>query len=227
MAVTFDAQSAVKTDAITSITLSHTCTGSNRLLLVGTHAYFSSSQTATCTGVTYSGTAMTLVARRRQNGVVSDSVVTELWYLIAPATGANNIVATWSTTTTQSAVNGVSFAGADQTTGINGSQVNSSSTGSTLAVTITSASGDMTCTALGTWWDDGATSSQTIRGTAFGVGDQYGGGGDTAAGAASVTHTWTRAGADDDLSAVVGCNVIQAAGGVTTRRYSLPLMGLG
>lgn len=70
---------------VTSLTWSHTCTGSDRILFVGAFGDFA---TDAITGATYAGAAMTLVDKRQITG---DRWV-YLFYRIAPATGANNVV---------------------------------------------------------------------------------------------------------------------------------------
>jgi len=80
---------------ISSYTFSHTCAGSNRLLVFG-DGHTSSSDT-TVTGVTYNGVALTLVrSDQHQSG---DSWRTSIWYLIAPATGSNTVSVTLCGTT--------------------------------------------------------------------------------------------------------------------------------
>lgn len=93
MAIAFD--TSVSSGAATStspLTFSHTCTGSNLILFVGTLGPVSS--TDDITSMTYNGAAMTKVTSiqapsDRLNG---------LWYLIAPATGAHNIIITFTGT---------------------------------------------------------------------------------------------------------------------------------
>ena len=71
-------------------TWAHTCSGSNRILFVGT---FNNGNGGIPTGVTYNGVAMTLIdSQACDNAGYPQS----LWYLIAPATGPNNVVVTWS-----------------------------------------------------------------------------------------------------------------------------------
>ena len=96
MAIAFDA--AARTDAganQTTATVSHTCTGSDRILFVQA---ISNDDGDTVTGVTYNGVAMTKIGS--SVGVPpagSSSNFLSMWYLIAPATGANNVVVTRST----------------------------------------------------------------------------------------------------------------------------------
>ena len=83
----------------TSLTWSHTCsTAANRILFVAAFG----NTTDVLTGATYAGTAMTLAAKVQ---VPSDRYM-YVWYLTAPATGANNVVV--------SASSSVVIAGASQ-----------------------------------------------------------------------------------------------------------------
>jgi hypothetical protein len=86
MAIAFDS-TANGNSAGTSTTFSHTCSGSDRGLFVGVLT------DGTVTGVTYAGVAMALV-----NSVLGTPTGNNeyLYYLSAPATGANNVIATAS-----------------------------------------------------------------------------------------------------------------------------------
>lgn len=104
MAIAFDAKTATTTSATSSLTFSHTCSGTNRILFVTSCANTGS----TTTGVTYAGVAMTQV------GSVTDIGPTHyLWVLVNPASGANNVVITNSGSVT--AGSALSFTGAKQT----------------------------------------------------------------------------------------------------------------
>lgn len=87
MAVTFDAASTINSGGVTSQTWSHTCSGSNRYLLVsiGTNGNDAS-------GVTYAGVAMASLGNKQET---TTGYRIGLWGLAAPALGANNIVATF------------------------------------------------------------------------------------------------------------------------------------
>ncbi len=92
MAIAFDAASTgEKTTSSTSITVSHTCTGNNLILFVGVGT-FDSSAGQKVSGVTYNGVAMTQIGTRR----VAGSLDNTLWYLINPATGTHDIVASYA-----------------------------------------------------------------------------------------------------------------------------------
>ena len=90
----------------TSHTYSHTCTGSNLILFVGVSTNSSSDL---ITGVTYNSVAMTLVDK--QAGTSTN--YSYLFYLINPATGANNVVVSASSSTTIYS-GAVSYTGAKQ-----------------------------------------------------------------------------------------------------------------
>lgn len=91
MAIAYDAYSGVNGSG-TSATVSHTCSGSNRLLVAG--VWLSSADDLT--GVTYNSVSMTQIAKKK-SGTGSEWLY--LYYLLAPDTGANNIVATQSGST--------------------------------------------------------------------------------------------------------------------------------
>lgn len=133
MAIAVDATSQGQSVAgSTSYTLSHTCSGSDRILWVQVG---NSTANDTITGVTYGGTAMTLV--KKAGGSSSGKYWNYLYYLVAPATGANNIVASASSGS-YIIVRGVSYTGASQT-GVPDSSpdatTNSTTTSDTLSTT--------------------------------------------------------------------------------------------
>ena len=90
MAVAFDAATKSLETTTSPLTWSHTCTGSNLLLVVGITTSHSTSPN--CTGVTYNGVSMTKIGADRD--YVGGE--TTLWYLLAPTTGANTISAAFT-----------------------------------------------------------------------------------------------------------------------------------
>jgi uncharacterized repeat protein (TIGR01451 family) len=93
------AQVAVDTDASTSgsadltgagtqtLSFNHsTSTAANRALLVGVSMNITNSPTAAVTGITYNGTALTLVGAQNDS---SNTRRVEQWYLLAPASGTS------------------------------------------------------------------------------------------------------------------------------------------
>ncbi len=105
MAIAYDT-SASGNAAATSLTYSHTCTGTNLILYVGVFIISGADQV---TGVTYGGVAMTRV----DYVLVDTNVGTYLYQLVAPSTGANNVVVSMSTSLTVQGSSS-SFTGAAQ-----------------------------------------------------------------------------------------------------------------
>ncbi|HEY0155786.1 MAG TPA: DUF11 domain-containing protein, partial [Thermoanaerobaculia bacterium] len=115
----FDAQSsfaAVRTSVAPTTTFSHTtAAGENRILLVSVHMNLRNATGTTVTGVTYAGQALTLL------DAITDGAPdtrTEVWYRLNPATGANNVVATFGGITpgqnVESVVGATTFSNAEQ-----------------------------------------------------------------------------------------------------------------
>lgn len=131
MAVAFDAVTATASTAgASSKTFSHTCTGTNRLLLVvaGCHT-----ATATISGVTYNGTSMTQVGADQTD---SANGRLTLWSLIAPVTGGANVVITASAVDTIS-YGAISFTGASQSSNPDSNTAGSETATSSYTVTAT------------------------------------------------------------------------------------------
>lgn len=109
MAIAFDAASSGSAASGTTVTVAHTCTGTNLILLVATR----NDANETTSGITYAGVSMTQVPTVSPKDFHSGPGNITMWYLFAPATGANNIVAT-CTTITSVVVRGYSLTGAKQ-----------------------------------------------------------------------------------------------------------------
>jgi hypothetical protein len=76
-----------------TVTFSHTCTGTNRLLVL----FFVSTAPGHYTNVTscsYNGVALTNATVVHQGS--APEVTSEIWYLVGPATGANTVSVTWA-----------------------------------------------------------------------------------------------------------------------------------
>jgi len=108
MAIAYDSSAQSNTGAASSLTFSHTCTGSERLLIVD--AYWGDSRTVS--SVTYNSVSMTQVVAPLDTGGGERH---GMYYLIAPATGANNVVITLSGSTGIVGISS-SYTGVDQTT---------------------------------------------------------------------------------------------------------------
>lgn len=109
---------AIARDSVTSgtaasgnptLTFSHTCNGSNRILFVGAAGGNTGVAIDDITGATYAGVSMTLISK---TFVLADRY-RYLFYLVAPATGANNVVIS-SSTSGFIAGNSLSYTGANQ-----------------------------------------------------------------------------------------------------------------
>lgn len=108
MAIALDATSAGANGATSSLSVSHTCTGSDRILFV----FVETEPNGRLTGVTYAGQAMTLLASVTDLGFSNAELF--LYYIVAPATGANNIVASLNASTNVHMA-AASYTGASQT----------------------------------------------------------------------------------------------------------------
>lgn len=143
MALAFDAvgPSAAGATGTSPVTWSHTCSGSQRVLLVGVAVgNTSGSDASNVVSVTYAGVAMTSIGIRHSNDNPFGFV--QVFGLINPASGANNVVVT-VTNSPDSIIGGsLSFNGADQTTGW-GAPVTAIGTNALAAVNIGSTSGNI------------------------------------------------------------------------------------
>lgn len=106
MAIAFDNATASSAVTTATLTFSHTTSGTNLILWVG---IYSSVDTDIITGVTYSGTAMARALSVPQTG----NARIYLYYLASPASGANNVVVSQSSSATIQAV-ACSYSGAKQ-----------------------------------------------------------------------------------------------------------------
>lgn len=138
MAIAFDASSQdARYSTGTTLTFSHTCTGSDRFLWVYVYTYKAGSG-ASISGVTYNGVAMTELESYQK---AQNEIYCQAFYLANPASGANDIVVThvlapycWALAS--------SYTGVDQTTPIdssnadggNGSQTSADRVASTTVV---------------------------------------------------------------------------------------------
>jgi hypothetical protein len=106
MAIAFDSSTQGYGSGNT-LTVAHTCSGSNRILFVLAASSYSA---VVVNSVTYGGQSMTKIASHSNGGAAEIS----LWYIVAPAIGSNNIVVTASQSSGL-AVTTASYTGASQT----------------------------------------------------------------------------------------------------------------
>jgi hypothetical protein len=183
----------------TSITLSHTTSGSERLMLVGVSIYNNASETVS--NVTYNGAGLTPVGTAQEG----TSSRVEIWRLIAPDTGTHDVVVTFSDNLDQTAKVGVmTFTGVHQTVPL-GTFVPANGTSlGPATVDVSSATNELVfdtvgCRRVGNTGCQSLTvdPSQTLRWSQQ-VPDGYGyrAGGSTEPGAATVTMSWTFGGTE-------------------------------
>lgn len=150
---------ALALDATTSASggssWSHTCSGSNRILLVGCYA-----NTDTVTGVTYNSVAMTLIGKTSFPGAGRQGAY--LYYLIAPATGSNTVAVTGGT-----GIGAVSYTGALQSGQPDSSAVSNpaNATSITLSTTVVKDNSWLVCVTADGAGSETAGAGTTIRQT--------------------------------------------------------------
>jgi hypothetical protein len=191
-----------------SLTWNHTITttGSNLLLTVGVVVGKDGDNT-TSLAVTYNGVAMTSAGLVHANN--SNTGYAQLFYLKAPATGTHAVQVTLTGGPASIEAGSVSFTGVDQTTPVR-NITSAASSGTSPAVTVASAAGNMVVDVMATGCPGTMTSSQTLRwlnqfdcSTSGGNGAQS-----TAAGAASVTMGYT---VPSDWWGIIAMDVVGAA----------------
>lgn len=110
-ALAIDSASSAGCGSCTSLSWSHTVSGSDTVLVIGISGYDTTPDVVT--GVTYNGVAMTLIPS--SSGTNGGHTVA-FYGLIAPTTGTNTVVVSASGTMTDLGAGAVSFTGAHQTT---------------------------------------------------------------------------------------------------------------
>ncbi|GAC1603610.1 MAG: hypothetical protein NVS3B29_08400 [Candidatus Saccharimonadales bacterium] len=190
-----DASSSSNTaNTATSLTWSHTVGAGANLLMVGF-----SYNAGTISSVTYNGVAMT-----QKSTVTNGTSITAMYYLVSPATGANNVVITLGSA--NSIIGGAtSFIGADTVTPLGPAVTTGlSNTNTITSGAVTSAAGEIVFDSLGVALDvtaspgAGQTQGWFIHNPT--AGDS--GGGSTKAGASSVTTSWTGLGTTADATLI-------------------------
>lgn len=123
----------------TSASMSFTCSGSDRALVV---IIVTGKTSDNVTGVTYGGVAMTKLSTLTPNGGGSDRY-TYMFYLANPASGANNIVASANSSNDSFVIHASSYTGVDQSSSPENYTASKQSTNSTTySATVTTAVSD-------------------------------------------------------------------------------------
>jgi MSHA biogenesis protein MshQ len=183
---------AVSSASVSSLTWNHTVgSGSNGILIVGISFRDGN---VSVTSVTYGGTALTRIGAQNSGG---NQNRTEMWYLLAPASGTASVHISMSASKAVVATS-ISFFGVSQTTPLGTAAFASSGGSTTASVTVTSASGQVvidTVTANGDARSLTAGASQTQQWNSYsGSGDASnarGAGSTQTAGATTTTMSWT------------------------------------
>lgn len=115
MAIALDVAATSSTATASPFTWSHTCTGSNLLLIVGIVVSSHTTAQPTVTAATYNGVSM-VKATNNQRVTAADGLESSVWFLFNPPTGAHTVSVSFSTTGTFPIAGGVSvsYTGAQQ-----------------------------------------------------------------------------------------------------------------
>jgi hypothetical protein len=232
MAVAFDALGPSGTGQIAGInppgvalTWSHTCTGTNLLLVVGVNCTVNP-DTGLSTTATYNAVSMTSLGVVHSGGSTSGYV--QFFYLINPASGANNVVVTAAGSTGGSVDYGggsISFTGVHQTTPL-GSPFTNTANGTSVSVNVTGTTAgnmvvDTACAGTSMTSVGGSQTQRVHANTGSGAAaNQLGM--STAAAGGTVTMTWN---GGADFWGIIAAEVL-AAGGAAVTATSSPLFAL-
>lgn len=204
-----------------------TATGSN-LLAVGMLAFNTVSGLSVTSGPTIAAAAMTSCGSLDHNTV--EDVYVQCFYRVAPTTGSQTYAATVSGgTVSDTYFHVVVFNGVDPTTPISGYQApaNPTTNGSgNYAISITTANGNYTMTAVNGGGSGTTNTTQTSNGSNT-TGGKSAASDRAASSTSSTTHTWSGGGASQTL-AFCGFAIAQvSAGGGSGLRRNSSLSGLG
>ena len=203
--VAVDATSSGQNTTPTSgITISHTTSGLDRLMLVGVS--ISPNNHEGVSSITYDSIALTKVGSVDNSRSGYNDARTEIWRLVAPATGTHNVVITFNQTLSLGANAGVmTFTGVDQATPLGAFGSNEGDDYNQINVTVSSAADELVFGVLSNEYnsvtsDAGQTERWNIRQTIV-PGDPFNGVGGTKAGAASVMLKWSLSSSSNHWSA--------------------------
>ena len=146
MAIAFDATGNGDVSNAASLTFAHTNTGSDLRLYVGFYTLKLDTAFPTLNSVTYGGVAMTAVTGSPTSHQTNLKVY--LYFLDAPATGANDVVITWSAQVDQIAGISGSYTGVSQT-GTNDSQSTTTNSSASTSITLTTTTVADNCWVVG------------------------------------------------------------------------------
>lgn len=197
----FDAVTTTENGGVTSLSTSHSATGSNRYVLVG---IFTNNEVGVT--VAYGAQSCTLIA------VTGEFNELRLFGLVAPNTGSQSVVATFDGTSSACAMGIISFTDVDQSTPTRDSD-STFLEGTSISLTLTSIVGDLIVDVAGGVTDAiAANGTQTERVSLDNFGEAFRSlGMSTKAGAATSTAmTWT---AGSTALTQIAVSLISAGGG--------------
>ncbi len=216
MALAKDATSSTHGQGVSSLSWSHTCTGSNRLILV--HSGTNGTPVST-TGVTYNSVALTSRWSDSRNWTAASG-----WSLVAPATGANTVAITLSAAEDSAFGQAISYTDAHQTTPHGTAQVANGISSAVVVPTVSSATGEIVVgfvMSSDTSLTSGASQTAEISDLNFASDSAQT---DSEAGAASVDITWTAAGAPWTCGAIP---IKPTSGAAAVKPKTLLTLGAG
>lgn len=145
MSVALDTQQYTSNSGNSPFSISHTCSGSDRYLLV----HIATGQNVS--GVTYNGVAMTKLSEIHLTALVD--IRLQVWGLKNPASGTHNVTVTPSGAPDSQRVNVSSWTGVDQTipTGTVVTDTQDAQNGSITSVALTTSANDMGVDAMMTY----------------------------------------------------------------------------
>lgn len=187
MAIAVDTFSKTGAASGSSLTFSHTVTGSDAYLVVIAAAR--DLTPGSVSSVTYNGGALSLLVT---TGTFFTFNYLEMWGGIPNDTSGtpHNIVVTYSASQTNIEAGAVSFTGVDQSAST-GTAVHNEVGATSVSVTVTSAAGEMVVDGVYEAAGLDLTAGQTEQWTENGSGRGVNAGMETAAGAASVNMSWS------------------------------------
>lgn len=216
MALVYDTASSSNSggSAASSLTWSHTMgAGSNGILIVA--ASYANPSTGLITGVTFNGVALTHIDSSVANLGVGTGRAVDLWYLLNPASGANNVVITASGATSPLNGGAISLTGAS---GVGTSAKNNSTSSTSLSCTTSSGGSDIVvgaaCCRTTTHAVGGSQTERynTVQAT------NILSWGSTQAGGSSITTTFSQSGSADNF-AIIAVPVTAAGAATPTNLF--------
>jgi hypothetical protein len=190
MAIAFDAANSASGSSISSLTYALTvgAAGANRFLFVGVSN--DSGTLATVSTVTYAAAGLT----QKWSFTFSSAGLNYRnsgYFMVAPATGGNNVVVTLSDADAELSSGAMAFTGVDQTTPL-ATQATATGTASPATVDVSSATDDVVVDNVCTGFSSMVVgANQTSRWEQESIGRGTAGSGSTEAGAGTVTMSWT------------------------------------